>query len=274
MPETITSTSAPWAPLQPYLESGFARAENLYQQGGPQYYPESTVAQFGGDTQNALNMFRQQAMNSQVPGAATGHLQQVLNGDYLASNPYLDAAYDKAAGRMTENFQEAVAPSIAAQYGMSGRTGSNMSFANSNQNAQQQLGDSLGLMASDMYGGNYQQERGRQMQALGMAPSIAPLDYYGASQMLNVGEMQDAKSQQNITDAFNRHMFNQERPYDNLARFQGYLGGQYGQESTRPYFDNSLAQNVGLGLTGAGVLDDVLGSTKYGGIGGLLASFF
>lgn len=273
MPEQVVQSTAPWAPLQPFLQTGFSEAQRLYNQGGPQYYPNSTVAQFGQDTQNALGMFRNAAtQGTAVPGAATNQLTQTLQGDYLNSNPHLDAMFNNAASRITENYQEAVAPQIAANFGLSGRTGSNMAFANANQNAQQALGDSLSGLAANIYGNNYQQERGRQMQAAGMAPSVAPLGYYDASQLLNVGELTDAKAQQNITDQYNRYTFNQNRPYDNLGRYMGFLGGNYGTTTSAPY--NSFANNLGLGLSVAGGIDELLGSTSYGGLGGLLGSIF
>lgn len=256
MAQQIVSTSAPWEPQQPFLTYGFDQAKSLYGQGGPQYYPDSTVAQFGADTTGAMGTIRNLAtQGTAVPGAATNQIASTLQGDYLNSNPYLDAMYNNAASRVTENYREAVAPSIAANFGMSGRSGSNMAFANTMQNSQQQLADSLGGMAANIYGQNYANERNNQMQAAQMAPSIAPLSYYDAQQQLNVGNMMDAKAQQNIQDQFDRFMFNQERPYDNLGRYMGYIGGGYGNTQTGQH--NSLAENLGLGLTGAGLANQL-----------------
>ena len=256
MPEQIvTSTSAPWEQQQPYLLQGFQEAQNLLGQGGPSYFPDSTVAPMGNITRQALNQVRRTAQaGTPVPGAATDQLTQTLQGDYLNSNPYLDAMYNQAANRVTEHYQEAVAPQIAGNFGLSGRTGSNMAFANAMQNSRQDLGDSLAQMAGNIYGQNYQQERGRQMQAAGMAPSIAPLSYYDQSQLLNVGETYDQQAQREIGDQFNRYMFEQERPYDNLGRYMGYLGGNYGQTQTQPF--DSTARNLGLVGTGLGLFQE------------------
>lgn len=271
---TATTTQAPWTAVQPFLKSGFNRADALFRSGGPQYFPQSTVAQFGPDSQQAMGMFRDTAMGgTPVPGAASNQIASTLQGDYLNSNPYLDAMYNNAASRVTENYQEAVAPSIGAQFDSAGRFGSGM-YQNAMQNSQQQLGDSLGMMASNLYGGNFQNERNRQMQAASMAPSIAPLPYYDASQLMQVGEMGDTMNQRNINDQFNRFTFNQNRPYDNLNRFMSTISGNFGNTTTQPVFQNSTAQNLGLGLAGIGLADSILGSTSYGGIGGLLGSFF
>ena len=267
----VTQSQAPWSGIQDYLTAGFDRAEGLYQQGGPQYYGGSTVSGFGADTTAAMDMFRDTAMQgSGVPQAATGQLQGTLQGDYLNSNPYLDAMYNSAAGRVTDHYQEAVAPSIAAQYGLSGRTGSNAAFANSMQNSQLALGDSLASLSANIYGTNYQQERDRQMQAAGLSPSVAPMSYYDASQLMNIGGMQDQKDQQFLTDDVNRWNFEQNRPYDNLGRYMGYLGGNYGSEISQPF--DSTAYNLGLLGTGIGIGDELLGGTSYGSTGGLLGS--
>lgn len=274
MMATQTTTTAPWSGQQPYLQQGFRGAQKLYSRGGPKYFPGDTVADFGGDTTRALDMYRDTAMGgSAIPGAAVDQVSGTLQGDYLNSNPYLDAMYNNAASRITENYQEAVAPSIGAQFDSAGRFGSGM-YQNMMQNSQQQLGDSLGGLAANIYGSNYENERNRQMQASSMAPSIAPLSYYDASQLMNVGEMSDAQRQREIDANFNRYMHKQERPYDNLNRYMASVTGNYGGVNTQPIYKNSTAQNLGLGLAGVGLADSLLGSTSYGGLGGLLGSFF
>lgn len=270
MSDTITSTSAPWQPLQPYLTSGFQRAENLYQQGGPQYYPNSTVAQFGTDTNNALNMFRDQAtQGTPVAGAANQMVTDTLQGNYLNSNPYLDDMYNQATAGATRQFREAVTPGLAAQFSASGRSGS-PAAANAYDRAVDTFGDDLTGMAANLYGQNYQNERGRQMQAAQLAPNTAQLSYMDANQLMNIGNLQDNKAQQNIEDQFNRYMFNQERPYDNLGRYFGYLGGNYGTTTTMPAQGPSdLQQWLGLGLTGLDLFNQVGGLDGLGGLLGL-----
>lgn len=272
--ETITSTTAPWAPLQPFLQSGFNRAEGLYQQGGPQYFPQSTVAQFGDTTNQALNQYTNLAtQGNPIAGPAQGMVADTLSGNFLSpeSNPYLQAMSDAANRQTTRQYQEAVVPGIQAQFANSGRTGSGL-FANAMDQSRDTLSRSLAESNANLYGNNFQNERNRQMQAAQLAPQTAQLGYLDASQLLNVGEMQDNKSQQNITDQFNRHMFNQERPYDNLARYQGFLGGNYGSESSTPYNTPSgLQQGIGAGLAGLGILGEI---NQAGGLGGLLGGLF
>ena len=269
--QQVTSTSAPWAPIQPYLQSGFSRAENLYQQGGPQYYPGQLVAGFGQDTTGALDMYRNRAtQGSPVAGAANQQITGTLQGDYLGSNPYLDSMYDRAASGVTRNYQEAVAPTIGAKFGMSGRSGSG-AYMNAMDSSRDQLGRSLEGMAANMYGNAYNQERGRQMQAASIAPKTAELGYYDASQLMNVGQQSDDLRQRQIEADFNKYNFNQMRPYENLGRYMGYLGGDYGSQNTQMDDSSTWGNIAGGALTGLSTLGWL---KENGGLSGLLGGIF
>lgn len=277
--ENITSTSAPWSAQQPYLQNLFSRADNLYGQGGPQYYPQSTVAPFGGNTLYALDMYNGLATNpNPTVSSSQTQIADTLSGKYLSpdSNPYLKGMYDNAASDVTRHYSEAVAPSIQAQFANSGRAGSGL-YANAMDSSRDTLSRNLGGMASNLYGGAYDAERNRQMQGLSLAPSLANLRYLDASQLMNIGNLQDAKAQENLTDQFNRYMYGQERPYDNLARYQSFIGaGNYGSQNTTPYQTPSTAQNVlGGALAGYGLGDALGGYGLLGaGLGGLGGLFF
>ena len=99
---------------------------------------------------------------STAENAFNQNLTQTLKGDFLNSNPYLDATFDKASGRVTENFTDAVMPGINATFGSGGRTGSGL-HTQAIGDAQDELGNDLSGLATDIYGGNYQQERNRMM---------------------------------------------------------------------------------------------------------------
>lgn len=248
-----TTTTAPWAAQQPYLTYGFGQAKDLYKQGGPKYFPGSTVAPLSGSTNTALGMYEQQArQGSAVAGSANEQVNATLQGDYLNSNPYLDAMYNNAAGAVTRNYQESVAPSIAANFGLSGRSGQNAAFSNAMDSSRDTLSRNLGGMAANIYGGSYEAERGRQMQAAQLAPGAAALNYFDASQMLNAGNVRDQYAQNKTNDQFNRYMFNQERPWDNLGRYQQMINGSYGSQNTQPIYKSSLGQNIGTGMALAG----------------------
>lgn len=273
--ETITQSTAPWGPQQPYLTRGFQRAENNFLAGGPQYYGGQQVAPFGADTTAALGQYRDQAMaGNPITAPAQNMLAGTLQGDYLTpeSNPYLAAMSDAANRQTTRQYQEAVAPGIQSQFANSGRTGSGL-YANAMDSSRDTLGRNLAESNAALYGNNFQNERNRQLQAAQLAPQTAQLSYLDPSQLLNVGELYDAKAQQNIQADMQKYQFNQERPYDNLARYMATIGGGgYGSAQSQDlYTPPGWSTGLGVGLAGIGALSEI---GKAGGLGGLLGGLF
>ena len=155
-------------------------------------------------------------------------------------------------------------------FGMSGRSGSG-AYMNAMDSSRDQLGRSLEGLASNMYGNAYNAERGRQMQAAQIAPSTAQLGYFDAQQMMNIGNQADDLQQRQIQAAKDRYDFNQLRPYENLGRYMGYLGGNYGQTNTQ-MDDSSTWGNILGGIsTGLGAYDWL---KDQGGLSGLLGGIF
>lgn len=72
------STSGPWSPQQPYIQTGFNQALGQLMGG-------STVAPFSPQTQQGLNMTTQTAANSQLPNAASNFLTSLLGGSPTSS---------------------------------------------------------------------------------------------------------------------------------------------------------------------------------------------
>ena len=338
MADELITTNAPWGPQQAPLEYGFGQARGLYDAGAPTYFPDSTVAQFGGDTQDALNQYRMLA-NSGAPlaGSNVNMLNSTLQGDFLGAggfpdpysaisgvygvpssgvapfrasvggrpnsrewsemplgeqqawtagnvpgisaaglppgsapgtlglgaggsgNPYLDATSNAINRQTTRAYQEATAPGIQAQFANSGRTGSGL-YANALDQSRDTLGRSLFEGNAALYGGNYQNERNLQMQASQLAPQAEQQSYFAPSQLLNVGETFDQKSQQNIQDQFNRYNFNENTsPYDHLGRYMGYIRGNYGGEGSQVGTGNELMDAFGLASTGFGLAQELFG---------------
>jgi hypothetical protein len=252
---TVTTTTAPPAWQNAALQYGGTEARRLYNQGGPQVFNRSTVAPFSANTRAGLNDIAATARaGTPVTGSAQNQVNATLQGDYLNSNPYLDAMYNNAASAVTRNYSEAVAPSIQANFGLAGRGGSN-SYFNALDSSQQQLGQQLGGMAANIYGGNYANERQNQMQAASMAPQTAQLNYYDASQLLNAGGMQDTYNQNVLNDTVNRFNQQQARPGQNLDSYIQRINGQYGGTTTQPQYGNNPWANglaIGTGVLGLG----------------------
>ena len=100
---------------------------------------------------------------------ANPYLTEEAQGKYLSeqTNPYLRSMFESASSPMVDQFKNAIAPGLASQFSAAGRTGSGAAMG-AFDNASNTLGRNLSSMAGGMYGTAYENERGRQQNALGM----------------------------------------------------------------------------------------------------------
>lgn len=250
MAETTTSSSAPWSVQQPYLQYGYQQAQNLYNTGGPQYYGSSTVAPMSQGTQNALGSLQGMAYNNPQQQQSQQYSKDVIGGNYLNSNPYLDAMYGQAASGVTRQFNESVLPGVSARFGMSGRSGS-PGMMDAVGSAYRGLGDSLGGMASNIYGQNYANERNMQQNMAQFTPQLLQSQAGLYQNALQAGQAVDAQNQNVLGDQVARHNFNQQRPQQNLSTYLGNIGGSMGSQSstTSPSYSQPWWQTA-LGVGG------------------------
>ncbi len=257
---TTVQQADPWTSQQPYLKYGFQQAQNLYNSGGPQYYPGRTYTPFSSQTEQALGMAENRAQGSRLEGNLTGYLGRSLNGQFLNANPYLDAMYGSAAQNMAEQFNEAVVPGLNATFGGAGRTGSG-AHALAAGRAAGELGNSLSSLASNLYGGNYANERQLMQQAAGMVPTASGLDWNNIAQMGNVGRQVEGKAGEVLGDSMNRFNYYQQLPEQNLQRYIAAIQGNYG----------GMTQTDQEGASGGGLTGALGGALTGGSIAGMLA---
>lgn len=165
-------------------------------------------------------------------------------GDYLNSNPYLDKMFGNASDAVTRAYTNTTVPAIRSSFGMAG--GHNRgSEAGALDTANWSLGKNLNSLATDIYGGNYSAERGRQESAIGNMFS---------SQAQALGQ-----SSQIAQD-----------PWRNLQNYAGVVGGPAGGGQLQQG-GNPLGSAIGGGLAAFGATGNPwLG--VLGGLGGLLSS--
>jgi len=268
---TTSAQSSPYSGQIPYLDGSFAEAYRLYNTGGPKGFGRPTVADLSGSTESALESIENTAKaGSPNIGVGQNLLGQTLSGDFLNSNPYLDAMYNQAASNVTRNYQEAVAPSIGANAEAQGRYGSGL-YQNMMANSQRELGDSLGRLGTDIYGQNYATERGRQDSAIGKIPNMASMNYYDANQLLGAGGIRDTQAGNELKDQYNQYMFDQNRPGVNFANYQNAITGNYGGTTTATQPDYASnegmfsASNIGAGIgIGSSIMDLISNYRKLG----------
>jgi hypothetical protein len=173
---------------------------------------------------NLLTSAQGQFNASQTPnpliGQAQGEMAKTIGGGYLSpeSNPYLKGTYDQAAKSVTDSYLSTTQPRNDALFAKSGAFGpSNSAYRETVARNQFGLGENLGNLANNIYGGNYANERNRQFGATTAGPDFA-------------------------TSATGAGF----APFNQYA---GLLKG-WGQQTTQPFFENKLGSALGGALTG------------------------
>lgn len=95
---------------------------------------------------------------------ANSLLEQNASGAFLNSNPYLSGMFSAASQPVVNAYQTATAPQTDSAMEAAGRYGSG-ALSNAQGQNQLNLGTTLGNLASNIYGQNYQNERNLMTQA-------------------------------------------------------------------------------------------------------------
>ena len=235
-----TSTSSPWSEQVPYLKEVMKGAQDLYKNNNPTYFPNSTVAGFSPQQEQAFGMAANRAVNGNANmNAASQYNKDVLAGNY-SGDPYQSQVF--------QNMQSQIMPAVNSQFSNAGRYGSD-AHAGTMTRA---LTESFAPYATQMY----QQGLDRMGQAANMAPTFAQNDYTDIAALADVGQQRQSLAQAELGDAKARFDFNQDQPYQKLNQYLQTIGGNYGgvQTSTTPYQQPSMFGQIaglGAGLLGA-----------------------
>lgn len=209
-----TSTTVQSIPdeLKPLANAFTNKAIGLSNQGftpytGQRYADLNTTQQLG------IGMIQDRALNGRTLNNAENALNQTIQGQ---QNPYLDAMVNRAQGSVLSNANAAAA-----------RSGS---FGNSGiaEMAARQMGD----IATSMYGGAYENDANRRMQAIGMAPTLNQAGYQNAQGLFNAGQIMQDQKQQNLDFNYGQFQEAQNLPYKQLSAMSGVFGSGLGSTST------------------------------------------
>jgi len=301
---TTVQKSDPWSGQQPYLTNMFGSAGNLY--NAEVQNPASTVAGFTPMQQQAMGNAQNVANGTDfsnavgVNNSAGSYTQNLLNGQYLNSNPgnsafsqfangsmmnnpYMSQAMGAANDAITRSYQTATAPQTSSAMEAAGRYGSGAyqnAVSQNQQNLATQLGNVDAGMANNMYqqnmqnmlqgaqglSSNYNTASQQQLQGSFNAPNVVNSVNAANSNLYNMGGNQQALNQQQIN-----------APWQLLNNYSNLIQGQYGgnTSTTQPYFQNQAAGALGGALGGAS-LGSSFGpwGTAIGGLGGGLMGMF
>jgi len=289
-PSRTTQTTEPPGFIQPFMRHGAEQSLALYNTGGPQYYPGSTVVPFSSQTEAALAGTQARAMNgSPVTQAAQNYATGVLGSSPSsqfgsagnpfasganpyggASNPYLDATFNRAADSVQNRLQ-------------SGFAGAGRNIDAARPVAAQEMND----LATQIYGGDYAAERNRQLAygqqqlgigatgyenernrmaddlerqrsmqfaVAGLSPTLANQDYVDLQALGGVGGQVEDLAGRLMEDQAARWDFSQNAPQINLDNYISRIGGSFPGQSTSattPIHRNRTAGALGGAMGGA-----------------------
>ena len=158
----------------------------------------------------AMSGFQGMAGGQGPTNAALAETRRMAMGGDVGTNPYLEATYERASRPLLQQLQQDVNPAIDIGAASAGRGGSGMHALLRNR-AGEQTGQALTDLATNIYGGAYESDQARRMQALGQYGGLGQEQI--ANRMAALGQVGQLGQQQ-------------------LANQMGALGqvGQLGQE--------------------------------------------
>lgn len=265
MATTTTSTVAP--EIAPYLTYGLEQAAGLYQGGGPQYYTGETFVAPSQTTQAGLQALETRALaGNPLTGVAQQQLQGTIGGAYLGGNPFFQGAFAPAAQAAQQQFKSTLGD-IASKASLAGRYGSG-AMGNLQDRASGQYAQALTNTAGQLAYQNYDAERQRQQQAIGLAPQMAATDYQDIQQLLQAGQLREGYQGQQLGADIARFNFLQNQPQQNLQNYMSLVYGnplgRVGSTTASGAADTSTLQKLlGTAATASAVYKN-LGSPNIG----------
>ena len=265
-----TTTSQIDPTIQPYLGYGLQQAQRLYQAGGPQYYGGPTFVSPTTTTQTGLQALEARAsLGNPLLQSAQNQLQNTVSGNFLSGNPFFQGAFQPAAQAAETQFKQTLGD-IASKSSLAGRYGSG-AMGQLQDRATGAFGQQLANTAGQLAYQNYADERNRQQQAIGMAPTMASADYQDIQNMLQAGQIREGYTGQQQQADIAKFNFLQNQPQQNL---QNYLSlvygnplGRVGQSTSSGTQDTSNLQNLlGLAAVGGGLYKNLGGSEGIGNL--------
>lgn len=267
-----TSTSTVKVPkyLSKELQYGVEQARSLYDQGAPAYYPDQTYADFTPAQIEAMNSTMERGRyGSDVGNAAQGYATDVLEGNYLNDNPYLDQIMQRYGAQANSQ--------VLGAFNKSGRLGSSANVAT----AAQSVGDATLPFLFQNYGN----ERNMQQAAAAMAPQLADMDYTDLAAMAGVGDAQQMQNQRGIDEKMNRYNYDAQAPSMWLDNYLQRINQSGANNLTTTQNTTTQKSGGGLGsvlggalsigsmfLPGGALASTALGLGSAGGLGFGLAT--
>ena len=223
--QSQTTTSGIDPSMRPYVEKGLSEAQKLYETYTPKYFEGPTYVGPSAQTESALKMAEANVgATTPVISELLSQQRNVLGGQYLGPNPYLEAALKPAQDLAAKQYYDAINKTRSNLSG-AGRFGSGAQVQLEGL-AGENLANALANQAGQAAYQNYAAERGLQEQAARYAPTMAQAAYQPINQLLQTGQAREDYAQKALQAEIDRFNFAQNLPYQRLAQFTSTVAGQ------------------------------------------------
>lgn len=234
--EKGSSSSAPWVKQKGYLADLYKRASALSMDPREMFPGEMLAAEDPATLASRAAIEDRATAGSPLLRSAQDYTSSVLGGDWLTSNPFLDATYDRLAKGVTRNYEQSVLPQLDTRFARAGARGGSGYRGALGESARALAGELSGA-ATDLYGGNYQAERDRMEAATGRAPALAEADYSDPMHLGEVGAARTSRAQDLLNEQIQRFDFAQGEPWQRLQDFASLIGA--------PITGDTLTRSIG-----------------------------
>ena len=248
---TQVQRSEPSRIQAPYLTDLYRQAQTQFQAGPQQFFPGQTYAAPSDTTLAAEQATRQAALAQGQFGLGSlvpAFQQQLMSPAQRFSDPMLQQSLQASLRPIEESGSRLLqqARRGATQAGQLGGTRQGILEAEVIRDITQKQAD----VASKLYGDVYGDVLRTQAATLGLAPSIMSTFTQPARTLAAVGQQEDIRAQQPITEAMQRFAFEQAAP--------GQALGQYGNIVAGSILPGTIT-TTGPGSSGPGTLAGAAG---------------
>jgi len=270
--QTQTTKSEPWEVQQPYLKEIYSSAQNQFQGGPLEFYPNQTYAD-PTDTQLQAEQLQKDAAlgaSTTLSGSLLPAFQQQLQSpSQIFSDPMFQNSLTAGLRPIEEGMQRGLTQARRGATAAGQLDGSRQAILES-----EVLKDYLTKssdVASKMYGDVYGDIARNQAVTLGLAPQIMG-SLAAPSQLLGqVGNIEQARQQQAIDDLRARFEFGQQAPAMSLNQYANLAAGSIIPGTTTQTAPKQGGnQLMGLIGTGLGSFFGPTGAAIGGSIGSSL----
>lgn len=273
--QTVTQTQEVPEYVKPYAEDYLARADVLSDKPFEQYQGQRIAGLDPLHTQGIQQTV--DAATGQIIPTATDTYMKTARGDFLGANPFVDQMFNRAAQGVVNQYTGTTMPNIDTAANRANALGGS-AYQEYADRARFDLGQNLNNLATQIYGGNYMNERGLQQQAMMGAPQMLEGNLRGAQAMLGAGDIRRGIEQDILNLGYEDFERARLQDYSNLDVLGNALGISMGGGGTtitqQPSFyqANPVAGAIGggaLGYLGANMMgQNPYAGTALGALGG------